>query len=341
MNTDARTLDHKTLTELRKRAVASVQQGQRPEDVARALGVNLRTVFRWLALYRSGGWSKLDARKRGGRPPKLEAQALKWVYDTVLGTNPLQLKFPFALWTTAMIGELIAKRFGVHLSRSSVCRLLAQMGLSAQRPLWRAYQQDPEAVRRWKEEDYPALRRRAQLLGAQIFFGDEAGVRSDFHSGTTWGLRGQTPIVSSTGARFRVNMISAVSAQGQLRFMLTEGRVTASVFVEFLRRLMAHASAPIFLVVDGHSTHKAKLVRRFVESQSGRLELHYLPAYSPELNPNELVWNNLKTHTLGRQVMASREELRRMVLSHLHRMQKLPALIRSFCRAPTTRYAAL
>ena len=341
MNTDARTLDHKTLTELRKRAVASVQQGQRPEDVARALGINLRTVFRWLALYRSGGWGKLDARKRGGRPPKLEAQALKWVYDTVLGTNPLQLKFPFALWTTAMIGELIAKRFGVHLSRSSVCRLLAQMGLSAQRPLWRAYQQDPEAVRRWKEEDYPALRRRAGRLGAQIFFGDEAGVRSDFHSGTTWGLRGQTPIVSSTGARFRVNMISAVSAQGQLRFMLTEGRVTASVFVEFLRRLMARASAPIFLVVDGHSTHKAKLVRRFVESQGGRLELHYLPAYSPELNPDELVWNNLKTHTLGRKVMASREELRRMVLSHLHRMQKLPALIRSFFRAPTTRYTAL
>ena len=341
MNTDARTLDHKTLTELRKRAVASVRQGQRPEDVACALGVNLRTVFRWLALYRSGGWGKLDARKRGGRPPKLEAQALKWVYDTVLGTNPLQLKFPFALWTAAMIGELIAKRFGVHLSRSSVCRLLAQMGLSAQRPLWRAYQQDPEAVRRWKEEDYPALRRRAGRLGAQIFFGDEAGVRSDFHSGTTWGLRGHTPIVSSTGARFRVNMISALSAQGQLRFMLTEGRVTASVFVEFLRRLMAHASAPVFLVVDGHSTHKAKLVRRFVESQGGRLELHYLPAYSPELNPDELVWNNLKTHTLGRQVMASREELRRMVLSHLHRMQKLPALIRSFFRAPTTRYAAL
>ena len=161
MNTDARTLDHKTLTELRKRAVASVRQGQRPEDVACALGVNLRTVFRWLALYRSGGWGKLDARKRGGRPPKLEAQALKWVYDTVLGTNPLQLKFPFALWTAAMIGELIAKRFGVHLSRSSVCRLLAQMGLSAQRPLWRAYQQDPEAVPSLEGRRLPGVRRRA------------------------------------------------------------------------------------------------------------------------------------------------------------------------------------
>ena len=227
------------------------------------MGVNLRSVFRWLALYRSGGWGKLDARKRGGRPPKLEAQALKWIYDTVLGSSPLQLKFPFALWTAAMVRELIAKRFGVHLSHSSVCRLLTQMGMSAQRPLWRAAQQDPQAVRRWKEEDYPKLRRRAQRLGAQIFFADEAGVRSDFHSGTTWGRRGHTPIVSSTGARFRVNMISAVSAQGKLRFMLTQGRVTASVFVEFLKRLMVNASAPIFLVVDGHSTHKAKSVEAF------------------------------------------------------------------------------
>ena len=341
MNTDARKLDHKTLTELRKRAIASVHQGQNPDAVARALGVNLRSVFRWLALYRSGGWGKLDARKRGGRPPKLDAQALKWIYDTVLGQSPLQLKFPFALWTAAMVRDLIAKHLGVHLSHSSVCRLLGQMGLSAQRPLWRAYQQDPEAVRRWKEEDYPKLRSRARRLGAQIFFGDEAGVRSDFHSGTTWGRRGHTPIVSSTGARFRVNMISAISAQGQLRFMLTEGRVTASVFLEFLKRLMANVSAPIFLVVDGHSTHKAKSVRRFVEAQGGRLELHYLPAYSPELNPDELVWNNLKTHTLGRKVIASRQELRALVLSHLRRLQKLPGLIRSFFRAPTTRYAAL
>lgn len=341
MNTDARRLNHKTLTELRKRAVASVQEGQHPRTVADAMGVNLRTVFRWLALYRSGGWGKLDARKRGGRPRKLNAQALNWIYDTVLGTSPLQLKFPFALWTAAMVGQVIAKRFGVRLSHSSVCRLLTQMGMSAQRPLWRAYQQDPEAVLRWKQEDYPKLRRRAQRLGAQIFFGDEAGVRSDYHSGTTWGRRGRTPIVSSTGARFGVNMISAISAQGQLRFMLTEGRVTAAVFVDFLGRLMVNASGPVFLVVDGHPVHRAKAVKRFVEDQNGRLELHHLPAYSPELNPDELVWNNLKTHALGRKVATSRQELRSMVLSHLHRMQKLPTLIMSFFRAPTTQYASL
>jgi transposase len=287
MKTDCRALDHKTLSELRKRAVARVQAGESPTVVANVLGVHIRTMFRWLALYRAGGRQNLRAGKRGGRPPKLDGMALKWIYNTVTLKNPLQLKFPFALWTSSMIGELIRKRFGVRLSRSSVCRLLGQMGLSAQRPLWRAYQQDPEAVRRWTEEEYPAIRRRARKLGAEIYFGDEAGVRSDFHSGTTWGQRGKTPIVSSTGARFGANMISAVSAQGKLRFMVKKGRVTATAFLEFLKRLLVNAERPIFLIVDGHPTHKAKCVRKFVDAQQGKLELFYLPGYSPELNPDE------------------------------------------------------
>ena len=162
MNTDARALDHTTLTDLRKRGVAAVQSGEEPAHVAEVLGVNVRTVFRWLAQYRRGGWDQLDARKRGGRPPKLDGRALRWIYRTVVNKNPLQLHFPFALWTAAMVQTLIANRFDIDLSHSSVCRLLNQLGLTAQRPLWRAYQQDPEMVKRWLETDYPAIRRRAQ-----------------------------------------------------------------------------------------------------------------------------------------------------------------------------------
>ena len=340
MNTDARALDHATLTALRKRGVAAVQSGEAPRLVAAALGVNLRTLFRWLAQYRRGGWAQLDARKRGGRPPKLDGGALRWIYNTVATKNPLQLKFPFALWTAAMVQALISERFKVQLSQSSVCRLLHQLGLSAQRPLWRAYQQDPKAVRQWLQTDYPAIRRQARRAGAQIFFADEAGVRSDFHSGTTWGRRGRTPVVSSTGARFGANLISAVSAQGQLRFMLSKGRVTAAVFIEFLRRLLVNASAPIFLIVDGHPTHRAKSVARFVAAQEGRLALFHLPPYSPELNPDELVWNNLKNHGTGRSLITSPEQLRQTIVSHMRQLQKLPALIRSFFHAPTTCYAS-
>lgn len=339
MKRDGRALDHQTLTELRKRGVAAVRSGESATRVAAALGVNLRTLFRWLASYRHGGWDRLDARKRGGRPPKLDGRALRWVYNTVTTKNPQQLKFPFALWTAAMVQTLIEDRFSVRLSHSSVCRLLNQLGLSAQRPLWRAYQQDPEAVRRWLAAEYPAIRRRAKRAGARIFFADEAGVRSDFHSGTTWGRRGRTPVVSSTGTRFGANLISAVSAQGELRFMTTKGRVTAAVFIDFLRRLLINAPAPIFLIVDGHPTHRAKSVARFVAAQGPRLALFFLPPYAPELNPDEYVWNDLKTHGIGRKLITSPTQMRQMILAHLRRLQKLPTLVRSFFLAPTTRYA--
>ena len=339
MNTDARALDHVTLTELRKRGVAAVQSGESPTAVAAALGVNLRSVFRWLAEYRRGGWDQLKVRKRGGRPPKLDGKALHWIYNAVANKNPLQFKFPFALWTAAMVQTLIAERYQVQLSHSSVCRLLDQLGLSAQRPLWRAYQQNPEAVKHWLDKEYPAIRGRAKREKAQIFFADEAGVRSDYHSGTTWGRRGHTPVVSSTGARFGANLISAISAQGQLRFMLTKGRVTAAVFIEFLKRLLVNATTPIFVIVDGHPTHRAKSVARFVAAQEGQLALFFLPPYSPELNPDEYVWNDLKAHGTGRQMITSLGQLRQMILSHMHQLQKLPALVRSFFHAPTTRYA--
>jgi transposase len=227
------------------------------------------------------------------------------------------------------------------MSHSSVCRLLHQLGLSAQCPLWRAYQQNPEAVKRWLETDYPAIRRQAKREGAQIFFADEAGVRSDFHSGTTWGRRGQTPVVCSTDARFGANLISAISAQGQLRFMLTKGRVTAAVFIEFLKRLMINAAAPIFVIVAGHPTHRAKSVARFVAAQAGALVLFHLPPYSPELNPDGMVWNDLKSHGTGRRLITSPTQLRQMIIPHMRQLQKLPALVRSFFHAPTTRYARL
>jgi transposase len=336
---DARRLDHKGLTELRHRAVNSVQDGESPEVVARVMGISRGTIYGWLARYRQGGWGALNARKRGGRPPKLDGRAIRWIYDTVTMKNPLQLKFPFALWTTAMVVTVIERQFGVRLSRSSVSRLLNQLGLSAQRPMWRAYQQDPEAVEKWINEEYPKIKTLARRMKAEIYFGDEAGVRSDFHSGKTWAIRGKTPIVSTTGARFGVNLISAISAKGHMRFMVTKGRVGATTFIEFLKRLIYNIPHMIFLIVDGHPAHRAKKVSRFVESVKGKLRLFYLPPYSPELNPDEWVWNHLKNHTIGRKMIESKTQLKKAVMSHMKRLQKSGHLIRSFFCSKTTCYA--
>lgn len=338
--TDARRLKHDQLTELRRRGVAAVQAGESPEDVIRVLGISRATMYGWLALYRHGGWGQLDARKRGGRKPKLRGPALAWIYRVITLGDPRQYKFEFALWTSKMVRVLIRRRWGISLSRASVCRLLNQLGLTAQRPLWRAYQQNPEAVERWLREEFPAIQREAKRLKAEIWFGDEAGVRSDAHAGTTWAPRGQTPIVSSTGARFALNLISAVSRQGHFRFMGVQGRVNAKVFIGFLKRLLVKAKRMIFLIVDGHPTHKAKVVRKFVARESKRLRLYFLPPYSPELNPGEYVWNDLKNNGIGRKVITGPAQMKREVIAHLRSLQKSPDRIKSFFRAPTTAYAA-
>jgi transposase len=337
---DARRLSHTMLTELRKRGVASVQGGQSPEIVAPALGISRATMYGWLARYRDGGWGALDARKRGGRKPKLDAKAIRWIYKTVTEKNPLQLKFTFALWTAKMIGQVIFRRFKIKMSKSSVCRLLAQLGLTPQRPVWRAYQQRPEEVQKWLQEEYPRIHRLARQKKAQIFFGDEAGVRSDHHAGTTWAVKGKTPVVSSTGARFGLNLISAVSAQGEFRFMTVTGTVGAAQFIEFIQRLLHNAPRTVFLIVDGHPAHKAKCVKRFVESLKGRFQLFFLPPYSPELNPDERVWNDLKNNTVGRQSISSPSQLKNAIISHLRSVQKSPDRVRSYFQSETTRYAA-
>jgi transposase len=337
---DARRLSHTTLTELRKRGVASVQEGQSPEIVAAALGINRATIYGWLSRYRSGGWGALDARKRGGRKPKLNGKEIRWVYRTVTLRNPLQLKFTFALWTAKMIGHLIYQRFGMKLSKASVCRLLNQLGLTPQRPVWRAYQQRPEEVQKWLDEEYPSIRRLAKKKKAMIFFADEAGIRSDHHAGTTWAIKGKTPVVSSTGARFGFNLISAVSAQGEFRFMIVKGSVGAKVFIEFLKRLLHNAERPIFLIVDRHRAHIGKIVAKFVESTKDCLKLFFLPPYSPELNPDERAWNDLKNNAIGRQRIDSAKQLHKAVIGHLRSVQKSPQRVRSYFQNETTKYAA-
>jgi hypothetical protein len=209
---------------------------------------------------------------------------MKWIYDAITLKNPLQFRLEFALWTRPMIRALIQDKMSICLSLASIGRLLAQLGLTCQKPLMRAFQQNSTFMKKWLREEYPRIRARAKRIGAEIFFADEAGVRSDFHSGRTWAPRGKTPVIEATGARFSLNMISAVSPKGQMRFMVVAGKVAAGQFCEFLRRLVHGAQRPVFLIVDGHPVHRSVKVKTLTESFKGTLELFYLPPHSPELN---------------------------------------------------------
>lgn len=338
-NRDGRQLSHETLEEIRIRAVLQVETGESPEAVIKVLGFSRRCIYNWLAAYREGGLDALKAKKLEGRPTKLSGKQIQQLYGFIINKTPLQFNFAFALWTCALIRELICKKFNVHLSEVSVSRLLKKLGLSPQRPLFRAYQQDPSRIEAYLKEEYPKIKKRAKARGARIFFGDEASIRSDYHSGTTWAPKGETPVIRTTGARFKINMVSAISARGELRFMLTEKGLTADLFIEFLKRLMKGADGPVFLILDGHAVHHSRKVRSFVESTEGMLELYYLPGYSPELNPDETVWAHVKHHSVGKQVITGPVQFRFLVLGTLRRLQKLPSLIMRFFEAKDLRYA--
>lgn len=340
MKQDARKLDHATLEQIRIRAVKQVQSGVSPEEVTRALGLSRPTIYNWLASYREGGMDALKAKDIPGRPPKLDGKKLKWIYDSIVQKSPLQFRFEFALWTREMIRELIYRRFKIKLGLSSVSRLLKQLGLTCQKPIFKAWQQNQQQVQNWLKKVFPKIKARAKAEKAEIYFADEAGVRSDFHSGTTWAPKGQTPVVTATGARFSVNMISAVSPRGDFRFMVVEGTVSAGVFIEFLKRLMVGARRKVFLIVDGHPTHRSKMAKEFIASLKGRLELFFLPAYSPELNPDEYAWNDLKNSVVGRSTVSSKAELKSKVIGGLRRIQKKPERVRSYFQHPKTQYAA-
>ena len=339
---DARALDHKTLEEIRIRAVERVQAGESPEVVIQVLGLSRSCIYTWLARYRAGGRGALKARALKGRPLKMQPAQMKWVYQTVVGKSPLQFRFEFALWTREMIRLLLREQFQLKLSLASVGRLLKQLGLTCQRPIFRATEQDPQRVRQWREQDYPAIREEARLCGAEIYFGDEAGVRSDCHAGTTWGIKGQTPVVHTSGQRSSVNMISAVSARGHLRFMLTKGKVNGLVFTEFLKRLMHGSARRVFLILDGGSYHHSRPVKDYVASLDGKLRLFFLPPYSPQLNPDEQVWNYVKHHGVAKAALrGGKGELRKLVLARLRSLQKLPWTIRMFFLTPDAQYAAI
>jgi transposase len=336
---DARSYSHEALEQLRRDAVKRVEAGESPEAVASGLGINRRTIYRWLSAYHYGGTQALEAKPIPGAPPKIDAKQMAKLARMIRDKTPLQFKFEYALWTLAIIRELIARQFGVKLSEVSVGRLMKRLGFTPQRPLYRAWQQNPELVQSWQDTDYPKIAKRAKKEGALIFFADEAGIRSDNHAGTTWAPVGQTPVVKATGARFGFNMLSAVNALGHVRFMTVEGTVTATVFREFLRRLITGMDRKIFLIVDGHPTHKAKLVRQFVADNSERIELFFLPPYSPELNPDELVWGNVKTR-IAKMAIQTKDELKAVVHASLCRLQKMPDLVASFFRTPSCYYAS-
>ncbi len=321
-------------------AVERVREGESASQVIEAYGFNRTTIYKWIqAALRPGvGIKALRSTKATGRPrsltPRQESQVFRWIN----GRDPRQYGLDFGLWTRAVVAELIQKQFNVTLGLTAVGELLAKLGLTPQKPLQHAYQRDPLAIEKWQRETYPEIARLAREQEAEIFFWDESGFRADTVHGKTWGVRGQTPVVQRPGQRQSISAASAVNAKGAFWFCTYEGALNAELFVELLKQMMYNRKKPVHLILDSLPGHKKANVREYVASTKGRLTLHFLPGYAPDLNPDELVWSHVKRTGTARRPLQKGEKLRDKIEEQLAKLQQMPRLVRSFFKAPSVAY---
>ena len=340
MKRDGRTLDHATLQEFRLLAVRRVREGEKPAEVVKSLGMNRTSIYRWLraAEGRGRGERALASRPATGRPskltPKQRAQVLRWIN----GKDPRQYGLDFGLWTRQIVAKLVEQKFGVQLGVTAVGRMLARLGLTPQKPLQRAYQLDPQAIERWQRETYPSIAAAARKSGAEIYFWDESGFRADTVHGKTWAPKGKTPVIDRPSQRQSISAASAVNAKGGFWFATYQGALNAELFIELLKKMMRVRSKPVHLVVDGLPAHKKANVRQYIESTKGKLTMHVLPGYAPDLNPDELVWSHVKRTGVARNPLRAGEKLEIKIDQQLREIKKNRALVRSFFETPSVAY---
>jgi transposase len=339
---------------MRKLPAAAQEERRRQVIGLRQAGLTYRAIAAQAGLSRTGaidicrrfaaeGAKGLVSKPRGRKPDEqrlLDAAQEAEVQGLIRRHTPDELGLPFALWSRAAVGALIARRCGVALAVRTVGKYLARWGFTAQKPIRRAYEQDPAAVRRWLRREYPAIVARARQAQGVIFWGGETGLRSDDVRGRSYAPRGRTPLVRVCHKRAGLSLISAVTNRGELRWMIVEGAVNAPALMRFLGRLVRDARRKAFLILDRLKAHRARLTRDWLADHRSEIEVHYLPPYSPELNPDEGVNADLKQAVPRKAPARSKQQLKRAAVSHMRSLAKRPKRIRAIFRHQQFRYAA-
>jgi transposase len=339
---DARSLPSIAQEDLRQKAVKAVMDGKKQVEVAKILGVTRQAVGKWINKFRQGGNKSLKAKQKGRpRGGKLLLWQAAQIAKTVTDHYPDQLKLPFYLWTREAVAQLIEERFGIRLSVWTVGRYLSRWGFTPQKPVRRAYEQNPKAVRSWLEKDYPMLQKQAKKERALIYWGDEMGLRSDHAVGRSYGRCGQTPIIPGTGQRFGCNMISAINNRGHLNFMVFKSRFDRNVFFVFLKRMVRQIERKVFLIIDGHPVHHATKIKNWIQKHTDQIRLFYLPGYSPQLNPDEMLNQDVKSNAVGRQRAKNQPELVANTRSYLRSRQRQPHIVKRYFQEEHVRYARM
>ncbi len=337
---DARKLSTEEKHFIRRMAAKRYLANESPRRIAESYGVSEVSVHRWGKQARFNGIASLSPKPKCGRPRSLTPAEEQEVFRWVVGGDPRQLGLDFGLWTRKIIAEQIHERLSVRMSITSVGELLHRLGLSPQKPLRRAYERDEKAIKAWVSRTYPKLKKQAKREGKEIFWLDEAGVRSDDPLQRTWGLRGKTPIVQTSSQRQSLNIITALSNTGGFWYMTYAGKFDADIFISCLSDFMRHRKRPVMIIMDGHPVHKSRKVKEYVQSLCGKLEIQFLPPYAPEHNPDEYVYQYVKKEGVTKKPLKKGESLKLRVITDLEKIKSNKKLIISFFNASHVTFAS-
>jgi len=336
---DARKLPRDVIEEKRRQSQRLRKRGMTRKEIGDIVGVHADTVGRWLKL--SQKQLKVN---RGGRKPgesrHLAADQETKIRKMITDKTPDQLKMPYALWTRKAVMELIEQEAGIKMPIRTVGEYLKRWGFTPQKPAKRAYEQNPKAVQRWLDEDYPEIKARAKAENAEIYWGDETGMRSDSQHGRGYAPKGKTPIVRLNANRTSTNMISAITNQGKVRFRVFDGTMNADILIDFCTRLIKSAGRKVYLVLDNLRVHHAKIFKAWLAKHEGEIEVFYLPSYSPELNPDEYLNCDLKAGVHGGKPARTKDQLKKKVQSHMRMLQKKPGRVATYFKHERISYAA-
>lgn len=339
--TDARLIPDEVMSYVRKMAVNAVEEnGHSPEEVTKIFGISRSSLYDWLNRFRKGGWVELETKKAPGAPAVVTKEMDDWLRRTVLEASPEDFGYDTPLWTCDLLAQLLSEHHGVHVIGATVNQHLHRLGLTNQKPRYVACEQDPVAVERFVAEEFPKIQRFADKIGADIGFEDEAGVDLRERSGKTWGPSGERPEVHVTGKRGRFNVLSVVTAKGELRYHVTEESINSERYIEFLKQVIKGRTRPLILIVDRASFHCSRMTRTFICRHRHQIRLHYLPSYSPERNPDEHVWEEIKDKRLGRQPIKDKKDLKVRLHAALKSLQQCTERVKSFFKLPETQYAS-
>ncbi len=342
-NQDFRQLSPEAQLEIKKATIKLVQSGKTQRYVSEFFGVGLRSVSRWIRQYNTEGLKGLRPGRRGrqeGQQRTLNAQQEQEIQRAIVDKCPEQLKLPFALWTRKAVQELIRFRYGQQIPIRTIGHYLKRWGFTPQKPLRRAYEQRPAAVKEWLDENYPMIQKRAKRENAEIYWGDETGLSSEDNRGRGYSPKGKTPVRNSSGTRFSTSMISAIANQGQLRFMVYKGGLNTDLFIQFLKRLIKDAQRKVYLIVDNLRVHHAKKVQTWIEEHSDEIELFYLPPYTPERNPDEYLNQDIKISLGNKPAPRNQIELTQRLRSYIKGIQKKRSKVMKFFQHKLVKYAA-